>query len=327
MTPKQVKEALKLLVPLAQPVFVWGAPGVGKSQVVAQVAEELDIALVDLRAVLLDPVDLRGLPTIEDGNTAKWCPPSFLPKDGRGILFLDELNAAPPLVQAACYQLVLDRKVGEYELPDGWTVVAAGNRESDRAVTHRMPSALANRFVHLDFEVALDDWLEWADVAEMPHELTSFIRFRPGLLHDFDPQKSEKAFPSPRTWEYVGRMLASDMPSSLEYELVKGAVGEGCAAEFAGFCKVYRELPTPESLLDSPEKAPVPEDPATLYALCEALAQKAGAATADRIMAYASRLPAEFGVLLVRGSVRNHRAMVETQSFANWATANSDVLI
>ncbi|WP_147822475.1 ATP-binding protein [Salidesulfovibrio onnuriiensis] len=325
MRPKHIAEALQSLIPVGQPVFIWGPPGVGKSQVVARAAADMGLELVDIRAVLLDPVDLRGLPTIEQG-TARWCPPSFLPQSGRGVLFLDELNAAPPLVQAACYQLVLDRKVGEYELPEGWTVVAAGNRETDRAVTHRMPSALANRFVHLDFEVNTEDWLEWAGNQAFPSELAAFIRFRPNLLHSFDPQGSEKAFPSPRSWEFVGRMLAGSPRPAIEHDLVRGAVGEGAAAEFTGFCKVFRELPDPDRILDDPASAAVPEDPATIYALCELLARKAARDTAESIIAYASRLPSEFGVLLVRDSVRTDRAMVDSPAFTRWAADNSAVL-
>jgi MoxR-like ATPase len=157
--PTEIRKALETLIPLQQPAFVWGAPGVGKSDTMRQVTAALNRVLIDIRAVLLDPVDLRGLPSINGDSRAHWCPPAFLPTGGEGVLFLDELNAAPPLTQAACYQLVLDRQLGEYRLPDGWTVIAAGNRETDKAVTHRMPSALANRFVHLDFEVNLDDWV------------------------------------------------------------------------------------------------------------------------------------------------------------------------
>lgn len=325
MRPKHISEALQSLIPVGQPVFIWGPPGVGKSQVVARAAADMGVALTDIRAVLLDPVDLRGLPTIEAG-AARWCPPSFLPQSGRGVLFLDELNAAPPLVQAACYQLVLDRKVGEYELPEGWTVVAAGNRETDRAVTHRMPSALANRFVHLDFEVNAEDWLDWAEDQAFPPELTAFIRFRPALLHSFDPQGSEKAFPSPRSWEFVGRMLAGKPGPGIEHELVRGAVGEGAAAEFTGFCKVFRELPDPDHILADPDAAFVPEEPATIYALCEVLARRAAAETSESIIRYASRLPSEFGVLLVRDSVRTDRAMVDSPAFSRWAEDNSAVL-
>jgi MoxR-like ATPase len=327
MTPNQIKASLRTLVPLQQPVFLWGAPGVGKSQVVAQVAEELGRELIDIRAVLLDPVDLRGLPSVNDDGIAHWCPPSFLPTQGEGVLFLDELNAAPPLVQAACYQLVLDRKVGEYTLPDGWTVVAAGNRETDRAVTHRMPSALANRFVHLDFSVDVETWLEWAEQRELAEEVRAFIRFRPNLLHDFDPKKSEKAFPSPRSWEFAARIIAACPEPDVELSLLKGTVGPGAAIEFAGFSKLFRQLPDPEVIINDPESAEIPEEPATLYALCEALAKKAGDNTADSIIAYASRLPSEFGVLLVRDSVKTHRGVVESPAFSRWATANSDVLL
>jgi len=327
MTPKQIKASLRTLIPIKQPVFLWGAPGVGKSQVVSQVAEELGRELVDIRAVLLDPVDLRGLPSVGGDGTAHWCPPSFLPTEGEGILFLDELNAAPPLVQAACYQLVLDRKVGEYTLPDGWTVVAAGNRESDRAVTHRMPSALANRFVHLDFSVDANAWLEWADEKGLPEEIRAFIRFRPNLLHDFDPKKNEKAFPSPRSWEFAARIMASTPDPDVELSLLKGTVGPGAAAEFAGFSRMFRQLPDPDAVINHPSTANVPEEPATLYALCEALAKRAGDETAESIIAYASRLPSEFGVLLVRDAVKTHRGVVESPAFSRWATANSDVLL
>jgi MoxR-like ATPase len=176
MKPSDIASSLQLLAQIQKPAFVWGPPGVGKSQVVAQVAALLGIRLIDIRAVLLDPVDLRGLPTVEQGRAA-WAIPAFLPEDGAGILFLDELNAAPPLVQAACYQLVLDRALGEYRLPDGWAVFAAGNREGDRAVTSRMSSALANRFVHLVFEPDLDDWSQWAmGPGDLRPEVVAFLR-------------------------------------------------------------------------------------------------------------------------------------------------------
>jgi MoxR-like ATPase len=190
MKPSDIASSLQLLAQIQKPAFVWGPPGVGKSQIVAQVAALLGIRLIDIRAILLDPVDLRGLPTVEQGRAA-WATPAFLPEDGSGILFLDELNAAPPLVQAACYQLVLDRAVGEYRLPDGWTVFAAGNREGDRAVTSRMSSALANRFVHLVFEPDLDDWSRWAmGPGDLRPEVVAFLRWRPELLHHFEPTES-----------------------------------------------------------------------------------------------------------------------------------------
>lgn len=327
MRASAIKKSLAVAIRTQQPCFLWGAPGVGKSNVAAQVAVEHNLQLTDIRAVLLDPIDLRGLPHINGDNRAHWCIPEFLPRDGEGILFLDELNAAPQLVQAACYQLVLDRKLGEYTLPDGWTVIAAGNRETDRAVTSRMPSALANRFVHLNFEVDLNDWVQWALHTGIKTEIIAFLRFRPGLLHDFDPQRGEKAFPSPRSWEFVSRILSAAPDPEIEYEMISGTVGEGAAAEFLGFLKIFRSLPNPDAVLMAPDTAPVPEDPATLYAICGALARKSSDNTIDRLCIYANRLPAEFSVLMIRDCVQACPSVVNSRGFISWASDHADVLI
>jgi len=327
MQPSRVTETLKTLIAIRQPVFVWGPPGVGKSQVVAQTAAQMGLSLIDVRAVLLDPVDLRGLPHIDQHNRACWSPPEFLPRDGRGLLFLDELNAAPPLVQAACYQLVLDRRLGEYRLPDGWSLIAAGNRETDRAVTHRMPSALANRFVHVKFDVHADEWLSWAQQNDIAAEVIAFIRFRPNLLHAFDPQKDDKAFPTPRSWEFVSRIMAQGKKAIVDLELIAGVVGEGAAAEFCGFLRIFRNLPDPQALLDNPETAEVPADPATLYAVCEMLSEKTDMENVSGIMAYARRLPPEFSVLLVRDAARINSGIVHTPAFSEWAAAHAEVLL
>ena len=327
MRPSHVCEALHHLVRIRQPVFLWGPPGVGKSRLVADVAPRPGRKLYDLRAVLLDPVDLRGLPRISDEGITSWCVPEFLPHPQdteEGILFLDELNAAPPLVQAACYQLILDRRVGQYRLPDGWAVVAAGNRESDRAVTYRMPSALANRMVHLDVECHIDDWLDWARDNGIREEIQAFLRFRPRLLHDFDPRSSDRAFASPRSWEFASRILDAAPDGPLEEELLAGTIGQAAAAELSGFLREWRHLPSVESVLNDPEEAPVPADPASLYALCEALALRT---TREALAAYAGRLPAEFGVLLMRDAVRQDPAVVESEPFARWARDNAEVLM
>src|SRR5215471_1076979 len=241
MKPSAISQALRLLVAARQPVFIWSSPGAGKSSIVRQLAESLKVPLKDVRALLLDPIDLRGLPFLAPDGQAKWATPDFLPRDGEGILFLDELNAAPAMVQAGCYQLVLDRKLGEYTLPDGWAIVAAGNRDSDRAATNRMPTPLRNRFVHLEFEVDLQEWCEWAIQNGIRPEVIAFLRFRPELLSAFD--RDQHAFPSPRSWEFVSRILASSPDKTVEHELFAGAVGAGAATEFSGFVRMFRELP------------------------------------------------------------------------------------
>ncbi len=327
MKSSQIPEALESLLNIKQPVFVWGPPGIGKSQVVKQTAARLGLELIDVRAILLDPVDLRGLPRINSEGLSQWCAPAFLPTSGKGVLFLDELNAAPPLVQAACYQLVLDRRLGEYELPDGWSVVAAGNREKDRAVSHRMPSALANRFVHIDFEVDADQWVDWAIDAGIAPEVIAFIRFRPGLLHEFDPKIDAKAFPSPRSWEFLSRLLPTRPDLSILKELAAGAVGKGAGAEFCGFLALWQHLPSVATILSNPKTVEIPEDPAIRYAMCEMMGAALTPENANTILEWASRLEVEFSVLLMREAVRKNAEVVETQVFAEWAQKNSEVLV
>ncbi len=327
MEASKIKAALTCLLSIPQPVFIWGPPGIGKSQIVRQTAASLDLELVDIRAVLLDPVDLRGLPRISQDGLSHWCAPAFLPTSGSGVLFLDELNAAPPLVQAACYQLILDRKLGEYQLPDKWSVVAAGNREQDRSVSHRMPSALANRFVHIDFEVDIDQWLEWAQESGLSRQVRAFIRFRPSLLHDFDPKRETRAFPSPRSWEFVSRLLESNLQPAMVPELVAGAVGKGAAAEFSGFLDLWNQLPSPLDIISDPGGIPVPDSPAVLFALSEMMGAAMTLDNITLVMCWARRLPPEFSVLLMREAVRKTPGIVETSVFADWASMNAQILV
>lgn len=326
MRPTLASEAINKAIDVKQPLFLWGAPGVGKSAVTRSVAEGRGQQLVDLRLSLLDSVDLRGFPHMI-GNRMHFATPIFLPTDpdSTGILFLDEMNAAPPAVQSAAYQLVLDRRIGEYKLPDGWAIIAAGNRETDQGVTYTMPAPLANRFTHIDFEVHFDDWRQWAVKNGIKPEVVNFINFRPGLLNDFDPDK--RAFPTPRSWEFVSRIIDNDQTNEVERALIAGSVGEGAAAELAGFLKIYRNLPDPDAVLLNPKKAEVPKDPATMYALCGALSSRASETNFDRLVEYCERLKPEFQVLTVRDSVARNRQLAHTSTFSKWAIDNASVLI
>ena len=305
-------------------MFIWGSPGSGKSAVVNQLAAELEIALRDIRALLLDPVDLRGLPFVGKDGRSQWATPEFLPQDGAGILFLDELNAAPAMVQASCYQLVLDRRLGEYTLPEDWAIVAAGNRDSDRAATTRMPTPLRNRFVHIDFEVDVQEWSEWAIKANVGPEVIAFIRFRPELLSAFD--RDSNAFPSPRSWEFVSRILNSKPDPSAEHELIAGAVGTGAATEFSAFLRMFRELPNIDAILLNPTQEPVPENAAAQYAVASALARCASDTNFDRICLYLNRLPIEFRVLCVRDATLREPAIRCTAGYVKWAVQNHDAI-
>jgi hypothetical protein len=324
MKASVIYRALRTLVAAKQPVFIWGGPGIGKSAVVRHLAADSELPLQDVRALLLDPVDLRGLPFLGQDGRSKWATPEFLPQGGSGILFLDELNAAPAMVQAGCYQLVLDRKLGEYTLPEGWAIIAAGNRDSDRAVTTRMPTPLRNRFVHLEFEVDLQDWSEWAIEAGIRPEVIAFLRFRQELLSAFD--RDANAFPSPRSWEFVSRILDATPDQSVEHELFAGAVGSGAATEFSAFLKTFRELPNIDAILLNPLKEPVPENAAAQYAVASALAHCATDTNFDRICTYLGRMPTEFSVLCVRDASLRQPAVQHTPAFTKWATTNHHVL-
>jgi len=324
VTPQKLKASLKVAIKARRPVMIWGSPGVGKSAIVKQVADDLGIPVQDERVADRDPVDFRGLPHIKDGMTY-WTLPGFLPREGKGILFLDELSAAPPSVQAVLYQLVLDRKLGNYRLPDGWEILAAGNLESDRAVVFKMSSALSNKLIHLTFDVSLDDFVEWGLGAGIRPEVIAFVRFRPELLHSFDPSKGERSFPTPRTWEFVSDLMNADGEGS-EADLIKGAVGEGAGVEFLGFLRTARELPDLDSILKDPEGSLLPKNPGAIYAVCSGLSRKVSAANMAAAMAYVSRMAEEFQALFIKDSLKLKPEIQSTKPFIDWAVKNSWIL-
>ena len=330
MSPKKAMKAMLHCARAQRPFFLWGSPGIGKSSMVYQMAAVLGRKVTEIRAVLLDPVDLRGIPSIVDGRTV-WCPPVFLPTGSGWILFIDELNSAPLLVQAALYQLILDRKLGEYELPPDCIIVAAGNRETDRAVTTRMPSALANRFVHIDVQVHMGDWTDWALPKGIRLEVIAFLRMRPQLLFDFDPKRNDKAFATPRSWEFVGDLLEvfDGNPNEMDvlHGLIAGTVGDAVATEFMGFLEVWRKLPNPDRVIDDPDKFDVPKEPAVLFALCGALARKANDQNMANIIKFAERMRVEFMMALVLDAVKRNQKVAETRAYITWAAKNNVTLV
>lgn len=326
MKPTELIEAVKYFVgSLKIALHITGDSGVGKSRIVRQAAQDLGLQLIDVRAVLLDPVDIRGLPHVNGDGRAHWAIPDFLPRDGEGILFLDELNRAPQLVQNACLQLALERQVGEYTLPDGWAVIAAGNPDTHRGVT-RMSEALANRFVHLTAEADLDDWTKWAVGADLRPELIAFMRFRPELLHSYDTTSTEKAYPSPRSWEFVGQIMAKGPPTSIEHQLYAGTVGSGPAAELIGFLDVFRNLSSIDAILSNPKKGKVPDAPGALFAIAAALARKATEDNFDKVMTYCDRIPREWAIYCIKDATLRDKRLCDTPSFMKFAAENADIM-
>lgn len=328
MKPSALRTAIPKLIAKKRPAFLWGAPGVGKSDLMALVAEDNKLELRDVRLSLLDPIDLKGFPTIDTvKKQMKWLPADFLPKNGKGLLFLDEMNQAPQSVQGAAYQLILNRRIGEYKLPDGWSVMAAGNRAGDRSIVHTMPSALANRFVHLDYDIDVDDWSLWAMANEIHDDLRAFIKFRPNLLHSFDPLTNPRAFPSPRSWAFVNDIYKDGYSDDDQLELIKGTVGEGAAAEFSGFVRLIKDLPQVDQVLIDPDGTKVPESPAGMYAMVTALDSKATTNNLARIMKYTDRLPVEFQTVFVRSAIRRDSALTGTKCYMDWGIKNQAALL
>ena len=328
LRPSELAETLALLVEARQPCIVWGPPGAAKSQIANQVAVALNRIYLDIRAMLLDPVDLRGIPWRDADGRTRWAPPVFLPPTDDTRLFmlnLEELASCVPMVQASLYQICLERKLGEYTLPEGASIIACSNREQDGAIVHRMPTALANRFVHLEIRVDHEDWCHWAAGNGIAPEVLFFIQMRPDLLHDFNPQSSEKAFASPRSWEFVSNIVnrRANMDPSIERALFRGTVGEAAAVEFATFLKMWRELPHPRAVIDDPENAPVPDNASTLIALCGSLYRMADDVNIGAVVTYATRLRREIGEFLVGSCIRRDASLQSTEAFIRWAAVRT----
>jgi len=329
MRSSRVTQVLKLLVDINRPAFIWGAPGVGKSAIVRALGAELDRPVVDIRAPLLDPTDLRGIPAVVDGR-AVWAPPSFLPgpDDAPGILFFDELNAAPPLVQASLYQLVLDRRVGEYELPDGWAIIAAGNRAEDKAVVFRMPSALANRFAHLDFEPNFEDWAEWAGPAGVSPTVISFLGVRRELLAPKLSESDGVSFATPRSWHLLSDAFKVIGNETGALEVYQGCVGKGAAIEFLEHSKRSLSLEAIERILTEPDLAVLPTSAGDLWILVKHVAQRIDEPKVQAALTpLLNRLGAEWGVRLARDVIRMDPMLMLDASVSAFAEKHSDVLI
>jgi hypothetical protein len=327
MRPSQVSEAVKFLYNQRRPPFIWGPPGVGKSDVVKDTAKAMGLEMVDIRLSMLDPTDLKGFPIADrERQVMTWLQADFLPKDKKwkGIIFFDEANSAPKSVEAPMYQLTLDRRLGDYTLPEGASIVMAGNREIDRAIANRMSSALGNRLIHIEYECHLDDWITWAIEHEVNSELLAFMRFRSELLHKFDA--NSKAWPSPRSWVFANQIMKSGLVPDTEFELLKGTVGEGPAGEFAAFMRVYRDLPSIDKILVNPEKERVPTKPDALYAISTALAERVSKDNFDRLMKYAERMAMEYQVVFIRDAVRRKAPIENTKTFIKWSVDNAEVL-
>jgi len=269
--PNEAKRAIRKCIKIQRPVFMWGPPGIGKSDIVKQLGEEQNRPVRDIRLSLWEPTDIKGVPFYNPtANTMCWAPPSELPSDpdDNSILFLDELNSAAQATQAAAYQLILNRRVGTYVLPKNVSIVAAGNRDGDKGVTYRMPSPLANRFLHLELRVDYEDWHAWAVTNRIHEQVVGYLGFAKQDLYDFDPKGSSRAFATPRSWSFVSDLLKDDdLNESTLTDLISGAVGEGLAVKFMAHRKVAKQMPKPEDILSGKIKKSDIKEISAMYSL------------------------------------------------------------
>lgn len=326
MNPNKCIELLNLMyssvinnnesIDILPSIMLWGPPGIGKSQSVKELAKEIEystnkkVVVTDVRLILFNPIDLRGIPTSDvDKKLAVWLKPKIFQMDESNdivnILFLDEISAAPQSVQAAAYQITLDKTVGEHKLPANCIVIAAGNRVTDKSVSYQMPKALANRLLHIEMEASYDSWHKWAVTSGIHQYVTGFLKFKQEYLNNFNPKTNELAFATPRSWEMVSNILnkVSDDIDAI-YPLIAGLIGKGVAIEFKTFSKVYSKLPNIDDIFKGIEFN-VPKQPDTLYALISSMVTyakkyKDDLQSIENSIVYANHLPPDFSVVLLK---------------------------
>lgn len=256
VTPAEARVAIMRCMAKKRPLFLWGPMGIGKSELVESITKELNGVMIDLRLAQMDPTDIRGIPFFnKDLGVMDWAPPIDLPTEEFAaqhktvVLFLDEMNSAAPSVQAVAYQLILNRRVGKYVLPDNVVMIAAGNREGDKGVSYRMPSPLANRFVHLEMRPDFDSWLQWAANNNIHKDVIGYISFSKPDLFNFDPKNVSRSFATPRSWSFVSELLDDGLADSTLTDLVAGTIGDGTAVKFMAHRKIASRMPNPADIL------------------------------------------------------------------------------
>ncbi len=305
-------------------VFLRGPSGIGKSEVVFQTSELLAEhipnwrGVVDLRLAQMDPTDLRGVPHVVEGRTV-WARPDFLPADGAGILFLDEITSAPPAVQAAAYQLTLTPE--DFGIPDTWMVIAAGNRKTDRGVTFNLAAPLQNRMCDIDVATTLDDFTNHAITKNIRPEVLSFLRDRPDLLHKFEPTGDIKPFPSPRSWFAVSHVVDLDLPTQDRVELIKGDIGEEAALIFETHLRVYETMPRLDDILAGVD-VPLPKELNVRYCVAMGLATRLTADNFDNAWKFLEKMPGDIQTLTIKLAYKRDKSLTRSAAYSKWAVAN-----
>lgn len=329
----KVSQAIQIITDLIRAKlvpFIEGSPGIGKSQIVAQIAKMYGLKMIDLRLSTCDPTDLTGFPRIT-AEKAGYVPMDTFPIEGDPVpegyngwlLFLDEANSCSTAVQAAAYKLILDRMVGLHKLHKNVAIVCAGNKEDDGAIVETLSTAMQSRLVHMELVADVQEWLNWAASNKLDHRITSYINFKPGNFYNFSPDHTDKTYACPRTWEFAHRVLqVTNIDEPHLMAMLAGTLSEGVAREFIAFCKNDKDLPKVADILKNPNALPVPKEPSVLYAITGSLAHHANDDNLSSLMTYMDRLPKEFQVIWLRETMRRNDDLRRHKATLNWIVKN-----
>lgn len=306
-----IKCISKGLVPL-----LTSSPGMGKSSLVASIAKEHRLKLIDLRLTAMLPEDLSGFP-MKNGNKATFTPFDIFPIEGDEVpdgydgwlLFLDEFTSADKAMQAPSYKLVLDRMVGSHKLHQRVAMVAAGNKMTDKAIVKPLSTALQSRVIHYELEVSAKDWTEVAYKLGIDHRIIGFVNYMPSRLMDFRPDHHDKTFPCPRTWEFLSRLVEDEDIDPDIAARVAGTIGQGTGTEFITFAQEYERLPKLEDIIANPKGTQVPPEASTRYAVTSMLIDNFSKDNLSPVIDYVDRLDVEFRILFIRGVVAKDPSM------------------
>lgn len=337
MKPSLIPSAVRTCFAAKMVPYFQGPPGVGKTDTIRALQPDYGEMII-VHGLTHDPADVHGFPKIveiEGGEfITRFSRPGFWPLGERGIIFYDEFPSAPPMTQSAFSQMLLHRRIGEHILKDGWHQIAAGNRMTDRAIVHPIPSNIANRMIFIDFDVDLDDWTAASIAANKRAEVIAYIRFAPDALHEFDPmakrakdKSTEHAFPSPRTWWFISDLMDQNPDPRIEADLYMGTVGKGRGSTFLSFLKMYRNAPSLDAILLDPNKAPIPKDLSVKYAVALGLSRRMDAKNARHVITYLERYTeVDMNVMAIKLATERDSTICNTKEFQKWSLTHKETL-
>jgi hypothetical protein len=340
ITPQQFRNYIKTVsIPLKMPTVVWGQPGIGKTEIIQQAAKEAGFACHSIYLPQFDPWDLVGLPVPVDGKTVYYPPKQLYPDADNVILFLDEIAQCSTQMQSMASRIVYERKLGDYELPENWVVILAGNRQEDKAGTTRVSSHINNRVSHLNLEISQDDWIKWALQNDIDMRAIKFVEMSPsvgadnseehntGVLNRFNPD--EKINATPRTWEKASDVVKTVTDKSLLHPALVGLLGEEIGTAFFGFLDIFDKMVDINNIIMNPDRAEIPDDPSTLFAVSAALVGKANEENIGRVFTYLNRpeMPEEFQVRTIQDLAMRETWLSKTREYTQWCIDHQDIYL